>query len=381
MNLHEYQGKRAVRALRDAGPARARWPRAPEEARDIAASHRRHGGDQGAGPGRRPRQGGRRQARRDARSRPYERARDILGAHDQGSRRVRKVLVAQAADIERELYLAIVLDRSASCRSIMLSAEGGVDIEEVARRAPGEDRAPADPARGLRVVPGARAVPAAAQGRSRWSRRRPTSCSSCGACTRDGDCTLAEINPLAITPGRQCRRARRQGDPRRQRRVPSPRVGAPGAIPTRRRSGARLAREKGLSYVKLDGDIGCVVNGAGLAMATMDLIKHYGGEPANFLDIGGSSKPEKVTTRASRSSPATRGTAQRGARAPRSTSSAASRAATTSPTASSSRSSATPLDDAARHPAHRHQRGAGAQDPRRPRSVRDHAAWTRACAA
>ena len=60
--------------------------------------------------------------------------------------------------------------------------------------------------------------------------------------------------------------------------------------------GARLAREKGLSYVKLDGDIGCVVNGAGLAMATMDLIKHYGGEPANFLDIGGSSNPEKVTT-------------------------------------------------------------------------------------
>ncbi|HXJ70073.1 MAG TPA: succinate--CoA ligase subunit beta, partial [Verrucomicrobiae bacterium] len=58
---------------------------------------------------------------------------------------------------------------------------------------------------------------------------------------------------------------------------------------------ARLAREKGLSYVKLDGDIGCVVNGAGLSMATMDLIKHYGGEPANFLDIGGSSNPEKVT--------------------------------------------------------------------------------------
>ena len=59
--------------------------------------------------------------------------------------------------------------------------------------------------------------------------------------------------------------------------------------------GARLAREKGLSYVKLDGDIGCIVNGAGLAMATMDLVKHYGGEPANFLDIGGSSNPEKVT--------------------------------------------------------------------------------------
>jgi len=65
--------------------------------------------------------------------------------------------------------------------------------------------------------------------------------------------------------------------------------------PSEETPGQRLAREKGLSYVKLDGDIGCVVNGAGLAMATMDLIKHYGGEPANFLDIGGSSSPEKVT--------------------------------------------------------------------------------------
>ena len=65
--------------------------------------------------------------------------------------------------------------------------------------------------------------------------------------------------------------------------------------PAEETPGARLAREKGLSYVKLDGDIGCIVNGAGLAMATMDLIKHYGGEPANFLDIGGSSNPEKVT--------------------------------------------------------------------------------------
>ena len=67
------------------------------------------------------------------------------------------------------------------------------------------------------------------------------------------------------------------------------------ARPRRGDAGERLAREKGLSYVKLDGDIGCIVNGAGLAMATMDLIKHYGGEPANFLDIGGSSNPEKVT--------------------------------------------------------------------------------------
>ena len=73
------------------------------------------------------------------------------------------------------------------------------------------------------------------------------------------------------------------------------RTGSTGAIPPRRRRARGWRAKKGLSYVKLDGDIGCIVNGAGLAMATMDLIKHYGGEPANFLDIGGSSNPEKVT--------------------------------------------------------------------------------------
>ena len=127
--------------------------------------------------------------------------------------------------------------------------------------------------------------------------------------------------------------------------------------------GAVLAREKGLSYVKLDGDIGCIVNGAGLAMATMDLVKHYGGEPANFLDIGGSSNPEKMVTalqiitgdshvRAilfnifggiTRCDDVARGIAA-GARphADRST---------------------------AGHPPHRHQRGAGAADPRRARPL------------
>jgi succinyl-CoA synthetase beta subunit len=110
----------------------------------------------------------------------------------------------------------------------------------------------------------------------------------------EGDCSLAEINPLAVTPegkvvaldakvvlDENAEFRHKDWDTWRD--------------PAEETPGARLAREKGLSYVKLDGDIGCVVNGAGLAMATMDVIKHYGGEPANFLDIGGSSNPEKVT--------------------------------------------------------------------------------------
>jgi succinyl-CoA synthetase beta subunit len=109
----------------------------------------------------------------------------------------------------------------------------------------------------------------------------------------EGDCSLVEINPLAVTPdGRvlalDAKVSLDDNAEFRHREWESWRD------PEDETPGERLAREKGLSYVKLDGDIGCIVNGAGLAMATMDLINHYGGEPANFLDIGGSSNPEKV---------------------------------------------------------------------------------------
>jgi succinyl-CoA synthetase beta subunit len=111
---------------------------------------------------------------------------------------------------------------------------------------------------------------------------------------RDGDCSLAEINPLAVTPEGQvvALDAKVILDDNAEFRH---REWNTWRDPDEETPGARLARERGLSYVKLDGDIGCIVNGAGLAMATMDLVKHYGGEPANFLDIGGSSNPEKVT--------------------------------------------------------------------------------------
>jgi len=110
----------------------------------------------------------------------------------------------------------------------------------------------------------------------------------------EGDCSLAEINPLAVTPEGKviALDAKVVLDDNAEYRH---RDWATWRDPADETPGERLAREKGLSYVKLDGDVGCVVNGAGLAMATIDLIKHYGGEPANFLDIGGSSNPEKVT--------------------------------------------------------------------------------------
>ena len=208
---------------------------------------------------------------------------------------VRKLLVAPAADIAHELYAGITLDRRAQRSVLMLSAEGGIDIEEVARQAPEKIvRGHLDPVRGLepyearrlafRVLP----EPKQALGLSRLLLLLARAYTAL-------DASLAEINPMVVTksgellaldakinledngldrhPDLEALRDLDAEDPRERR-----------------------AREKGLTYIQLDGDVACVVNGAGLAMATMDLIQHYGGRPANFLDIGGSSNPEKVTT-------------------------------------------------------------------------------------
>jgi succinyl-CoA synthetase beta subunit len=145
------------------------------------------------------------------------------------------------------------------------------------------------------ALPGARAVPSRSASTAKLVRQAADILLKLWRVYWDADCSLAEINPLAITPeGRVIALdAKVILDDNAEFRH---REWETWRDPADETPGARLAREKGLSYVKLDGDVGCVVNGAGLAMATMDLIKHYGGEPANFLDIGGSSNPEKVTT-------------------------------------------------------------------------------------
>jgi succinyl-CoA synthetase beta subunit len=222
----------------------------------------------------------------------FARAGDILALTIKGLP-VRKVLVAKAADIAKEYYCAIVMDREKKAPLVMLSAEGGVEIEEVARTAPEKIVRFHIPLEGLRpymarnlmrpLFPDFSQVTQAAEMLMRLYR-----------VYSDGDCSLAEINPLAVTPEGKLLAldAKVILDDNADFRHKDWEAWRDPAEET---PGARLAREKGLSYVKLDGDIGCIVNGAGLAMATMDLIKHYGGEPANFLDIGGSSNPEKVT--------------------------------------------------------------------------------------
>jgi succinyl-CoA synthetase beta subunit len=193
----------------------------------------------------------------------------------------------------REYYLSIVMDREAKAPLIMFSAEGGVEIEEVARTHPERIVRRHIGLDGLRPYQ-ARALFAGAFPDPRQTSQAADILMKLYRAFMDGDASLTEINPLAVTPdGRVVALdAKVILDDNAEFRH---REWETWRDPDEETAGQRLARDKGLSYVKLDGDIGCIVNGAGLAMATMDLIKHYGGEPANFLDIGGSSNPEKVT--------------------------------------------------------------------------------------
>ena len=290
MNLHEYQAKELF-ARYGLPVLPGQVAASPDEARDIAA---RIGGTVVIKAqvlvGGRGKAGGVQLAHTPEEA--HQQAARILALTIKGLP-VRKVLVAQAAEIARELYLAIVLDRARRCPLVMLSAEGGVEIEEVARTRPEKIARHAIGLDGLRAYQ-ARSLVRPLLGDGALVSQAAGILLKLWRLYQEGDCSLAEINPLAITPeGRVVALdAKIILDDNAEFRHPD---WESWRDPDEETPSERLAREKGLSYVKLDGDIGCIVNGAGLAMATMDLIKHYGGEPANFLDIGGSSSPEKVT--------------------------------------------------------------------------------------
>jgi succinyl-CoA synthetase beta subunit len=221
-------------------------------------------------------------------------ARSILGMNLKGLV-VRKVLVAHAVDIAREYYAGIVVDRSSKRPVVMVSAAGGVDIEEVAAKSPEKiHKLAVDPEVGL---DDGQALDLAGliEPDPGIAREIASVIGKLYEVFVASDASLAEINPLVVTPDDEVWAvdAKINVDDNALFRHPD--------IEAMRDSSSesddlRKAREMGLSYVKLEGDVGCIVNGAGLAMTTMDLIKHYGGEPANFLDIGGSSNPDKVVT-------------------------------------------------------------------------------------
>jgi succinyl-CoA synthetase beta subunit len=290
MNLHEYQGKELF-ARFGVPVLPGQVAETPEEAREVAASI---GGlvviKAQVQAGGRGKAGGVKLAQTPDEA--FEKARDILALTIKGLP-VRKVLVAQAADIAKEYYLSIVMDREKKAPLIMLSAEGGVDIEEVARVAPEKILKQHIGLDGLRPYQ-ARDLMRQVFTDFRQASQAADILLKLYRVFMEGDCSLAEINPLAVTPEGKviALDAKVVLDDNADFRH---RDWDHWRDPAEETQGQKLARDKGLSYVKLEGDIGCVVNGAGLAMATMDLIKHYGGEPANFLDIGGSSNPEKVT--------------------------------------------------------------------------------------
>ena len=208
-------------------------------------------------------------------------------------RGVYRLYVESVADIEREIYLGFVLDRATERVMLVASAAGGMEIEQIAEEDPGSMiRVVIEPAVGLQAFQ-AREVAFALGLDASLVTEAANTLRACYRSFRDLDATMVEINPLVVTAdGRILAldakmtfddnalfkhqriselRDKSQEDPREMR-----------------------ATDRGLSYVGLEGDIGCIINGAGLAMATMDMIKHSGGEPANFLDIGGGASPERV---------------------------------------------------------------------------------------
>ena len=219
-------------------------------------------------------------------------AQRILGMNIKGLE-VKKVLITEAVDITSETYLGIILDRATKKPVIMISAAGGIDIEEVAAKTPEKiHKLAVEPRIGLQPYQ-ARQLAFKVFRDIKLVRQVADIILKLYDAFWKADASLVEINPLITTPINQVLAidAKINIDDNglfRQKVISDMRdidAEEPAEVE---------AREAGLTFIKLDGNIGCIVNGAGLAMATMDLVKHYGGDPANFLDIGGSSNPEKV---------------------------------------------------------------------------------------
>ncbi len=291
MNLHEYQSKQIFAQYGIPVP-RGRVAANSDEAKQIAEEL---GGrvvvKSQVLVGGRGKAGGIRLAKKSDEA--GELATQILGMEIKGLP-VRRVLIDEAVSIEKEIYLGITNDRAAHKPVIIASAEGGVEIEEVAARNPDRIvRLHIDPLLGLQEYQARDIAVAIDLPKEHW-RQFMAVAGGLWKVYRDNDASLVEINPLVITKEKKLlaldgkmviddNALFRRPEIAEKRDLD---VEAPEEI---------QARKYGLSYIKLDGQIGCMVNGAGLAMATMDIIKLYGGQPANFLDIGGGAGADKVT--------------------------------------------------------------------------------------
>jgi len=307
MKIHEFQGKQL---LRDAGipTPRGSVARSPEEA---AAAYKDLGGELAVVKAQ-IHAGGR--GKGTIKTNPEQRGVQLVRsaeetAHVAGNilenelvtiqtgpegRVVHQVLVEEGCDIARELYLGIVVDRGSGGPVLMVSSEGGVEIEKVAAETPELIfKEPFDPDRGLQSFQ-VRKLAAKLNLQGKTVRVADTFMRTLCALFVKLDCSLLELNPLVVTGDGKLLAldAKMTFDDNASFRHPE--LAELRDLNEEEPMEIRAA-EAGLSYVKLDGNIGCLVNGAGLAMSTMDLIKLHGGSPANFLDVGGGAEKEQVT--------------------------------------------------------------------------------------
>jgi succinyl-CoA synthetase beta subunit len=206
---------------------------------------------------------------------------------------VQKVYIESGADIQKEFYLAIALDRALEAPCLIASAEGGVEIEEIARETPEKIiRVVVDPASGFQPFH-ARKLAFALHLPKETQSGFFSLAKALFACYEATDANLIEINPLALLGDHRFIALDAKAGFDDNALFRRPEIAAMRDLSEEEPSEIE-AQKHSLSYVKLDGNVGCMVNGAGLAMATMDIIKHEGGFPANFLDVGGGASPETV---------------------------------------------------------------------------------------
>jgi succinyl-CoA synthetase beta subunit len=306
MNIHEYQAKELLQKF-DVATTRGRVASTLEEAEqiarelgdvDIVVKAQIHAGGRGTGTFKNGFQGGVhvRRTPDEVRDVALKMLGQILVTRQTGpaGRKVNKLLIAESADIAREIYFAVLLDRATAAPVIVASTEGGVEIEAVAAKSPEKIiREPIDPLEGLQPF----------QTRKLAKELGFESSQLKGASKLfEGlyrtfiayDCSMVEVNPLVVATKGDVLALDAKFNFDDNALYRHPEIAALRDIAEEDPREVEASKH-GLNYIGLDGNIACLVNGAGLAMATMDIIKFYGGEPANFLDVGGGATEEQVT--------------------------------------------------------------------------------------
>ena len=306
MNIHEYQAKELLQKF-DVATTRGRVAATLDDAEqiarelgdvDIVVKAQIYAGGRGKGTFKNGFKGGVhvRKTPAEVREVAAKMLGQILVTHQTGpaGRTVNKVLVAESADIAREIYFAILLDRATAAPLVVASTEGGVEIEAVAAKSPEKIiREAIDPLAGLQPFQ-ARKIAKQLGFESSQLKNASKLFEGLYRTFIAFDCSMVEVNPLVVTTKGEVLALDAKFNFDDNALYRHPEIAALRDV-AQEDSREVEASKHGLNYIGLDGNIACLVNGAGLAMATMDIIKFYGGEPANFLDVGGGANEQQVT--------------------------------------------------------------------------------------